>query len=459
MRCRADKPLIHGLPVGLLLWGWVAFAPPWARADFMHLDPRQVLSAAGPSPKGDREAEAPLNEAAQELIQRRHGAAVTRLERLARRSPGDLRVWLLLSVAYLGHNQLPEGLAAAQRCVELNPKVAMGHWLRGMILTAQAKLDEAFLAYDKAVQEAPAEADGYLQRGRFRVLYQFENREHLRAAVHDLNKALDLGAPADAAHGFLGLAYRNLRDRDRAEAHFRKVLDLKPNHPDAVREFTSLYLDQGELSRAEQLLTGARKGVATLDPEGRGTLAYAEALYALAAKKPPADIDKHFRAALEGRSQDARVRRRYASWLDAAGRGAEMMALLREGLREAPFDPDLAAHLAWALADRGQNLDEARRWFDVARRRYPADPYLADTGAWIEFRAGNFPAAWTALGPSLALAEKVPEVAYHAGAIQAKLGNRSQAVHFLTLALRSGQPFGGSQEAKKLLETLQAKTP
>ena len=77
----------------------------------------------------------------------------------------------------------------------------------------------------------------------------------------------------------------------------------------------------------------------------------------------------------------------------------------------------------------------------------PQAPYLSDTQAWIEYRKGNYPGALEALQPSFPHAEQVPEIAYHAGAIHAKLGDRSKAVHFLRLSLQFGQ-----KEAKTLLE-------
>jgi hypothetical protein len=192
-----------------------------------------------------------------------------------------------------------------------------------------------------------------------------------------------------------------------------------------------------------------------LSDADRALLALTEAMHARAAKAPTETIEGHFRAALDAGPKDPRVLGEYVRWLDGEQRFGETIALLIEGMNSPPFDPDLAAHLAWRLADAGAELEEAQRWLGIARQKYGAsDPYLADTNAWIEYRRGEYGAAWEAIQPGLSLAREIPEVAYHAGAIQARLGDRSSAKQFLGLALKSGEPFRGKDDAARILEQL-----
>ena len=141
----------------------------------------------------------------------------------------------------------------------------------------------------------------------------------------------------------------------------------------------------------------------------------------------------------------------------ASGRSADAIPILKQGLQKPPYDPNLVVSLAWALVDSGSDITEARHWLKIALQNDPHSPYLADTAAWMEYRGGNYQAALTALQPSLTHANEVPEIAYHAGAIHAKLGNLAQAAEFLKLSLQSPRPFNGQKEAKQLLQSLNAK--
>ena len=67
---------------------------------------------------------------------------------------------------------------------------------------------------------------------------------------------------------------------------------------------------------------------------------------------------------------------------------------------------------------------------------------------------GKYRAALRVLEPSLSHADRVPEIAYHARAIHAKLGNKSRGVQFLRLSLSGNRAFSGREEATALLENL-----
>ncbi len=423
------------------------------RADFIS-DPSKILQGADNLKKADSPLERTLHEVVSQMQLHCYDRAVAMLKPLAAQNPSDERIWFLLAVAYYEQNQLSEALAAASRCVEVKPRWQQGYWLKAIVLTAQTDLAQAGRTYDRAVEVAPSEPGGYLQRGQFLVQYRPKDRGQLLAATEDLKKALKVGAPAETAHGFLGLAYRRLGNLEQAEYHYRQVLERSPNQLDAVKELVSLYEELKQNQKAEQLLVGVRKSSSSLTSAQSAALSLIEARHAIATGAALQAVDGHFQAALTKWPGDVAGRREYTRWLEATERIPEAIRVLREGLGRTPGDPDLAAHLAWVLAEAGQDLDQARHCLEVARRRNPNSPYLADTEAWIEYRAGNYRAALAAIQPSLTLAEEVPEIAFHAGAIHAKLGNSTTAAQFVRTSLLSGRPFTGKTEAEALSHAL-----
>ena len=251
------------------------------------------------------------------------------------------------------------------------------------------------------------------------------------------------------------LRHQRLNHSEQAIYHFRQVLDRVPDDLDAIREIVPLYDELGQPEKADEVIVIARAVGAGSNSLSEGaTLALIQARHGIATGTVPKEVEGHFRKAIAAQPDLVEARVEYAHWLDIMERNADAVPMLMEGLKQPPYHPDLAAHLAWALADSGIDLGQASHWFQIARQHYPQDPYLSDTQAWIEYRKGNYPGALEALQPSLPHAEQVPEIAYHAGAIHAKLRNRSEAVHFLRLSLQFGQPFNGQKEAKALLESL-----
>jgi tetratricopeptide (TPR) repeat protein len=447
------------------LWGvWLAgmaalpirFHQTPARADI--IDPSR-LAAYVPLEGAAAEANLArdLNRASELLSLGDHAAAAAHLDAMVQTYPNDYRVWFFLAVVRMDGESLTDALTATQRSLELKPDFPVTHWVQGLILAQLWRLKEARAAFDRGVQSSPELADAYLMRGRFLVLYSLDDAGAARQGIQDLEKAMQLGCQRDAALGFLGYAYLRLGEKDQAESSFLEVLSLRPGQMDAVRELVQLYISRPDLAKARALLESARPHVdRALPPEDCGSFTFAEALLAVATGQNPDRIDQLFVQAADRRPADPRIPLRHAGWLESNHRFAEAIAVLRQALRRPPFDPDVAAHLAWLLADQNQSLEEALQWITVARQKYGEyDQYVADTEAWVLYRQGRFADAWQALGQAIPLAESVPEVAYHAGAIQARLGNRDLAIRFLEQSLRTTREFSGKKEAAELLTELQ----
>ena len=149
-----------------------------------------------------------INEVILDLSSQRYDQAISKLKPLTDQYPAEVNVWYLLTIAHYGQNQLDEALVAADRCLKIDPKLQAGYWLRGIVLALQTKYSDALRAYDQAIQVVPTRPAGYVQRGQFLVMYRSEDAAALTAAIEDLNKSLQLGAPPEMAHGFLGLDTR-----------------------------------------------------------------------------------------------------------------------------------------------------------------------------------------------------------------------------------------------------------
>lgn len=75
-----------------------------------------------------------------------------------------------------------------------------------------------------------------------------------RAAIPLLEKVVAANAEHADAFNYLGYSHRNLGEFDKAMAHYRKALELNPNHRGAHEYIGELYLQRDDLKRAEEHL-------------------------------------------------------------------------------------------------------------------------------------------------------------------------------------------------------------
>lgn len=113
--------------------------------------------------------------------------------------------------------------------------------------------------------------------------------------------------------------------------------------------------------------------------------------------------------------------------------------------------------LALFYADHDVKLDDA---LEIARRERAArsDIYTCDALAWCLYKKGEFTEAKTAIDEAMRLGTRDARINYHAGMIEQALGNKSDAVKYLQLALEINPAFDILQAdaAKQTLRALNA---
>jgi Flp pilus assembly protein TadD len=120
-------------------------------------------------------------------------------------------------------------------------------------------------------------------------------------------------------------------------------------------------------------------------------------------------------------------------------------------------DPNYALaanNLAYALADRGVNLDRALELAKMARERMPRDPNVADTLGWVHYKRGEYREALPFLQEAASQDPKNPVIRYHLGMTYYRLGDRASARRELAAALGLRQDFREAGEARRVVEEL-----
>jgi lipopolysaccharide biosynthesis regulator YciM len=253
------------------------------------------------------------------------------------------------------------------------------------------------------------------------------------------------------------LANLDLREKkpEAALERVRAAAAQMPDSPDAQKLLVEMLVTRGlndEAAQQVELLQErwpAYLGVAELylnvmTLAGRGD----EAFQALSKKQAAGQLSPFGRVVL------ARLHA-------ARGEDEKAIELLRSALREVPNLPAAANDLAYALAQRGEDLQEATELAQEARASRPESSEIADTLGYVYMRRDLAEAALVQFDAALELAEPQGSAwataQFHRALALRELEREEEAVVALEKALASGADFAEVDDAHRVLGEL-AKT-
>jgi eukaryotic-like serine/threonine-protein kinase len=155
-------------------------------------------------------------------------AAAAELRRAVALQPRDLWANFYDGVGALRRKRYDDAVTAFTACVALAPRDAQRarcFYNRALAFTKLRRPDRALGDYDWALKLDPSLAQALLNRG---ILHYEQNR--FPAALADLRRALEKGAPPVLVHYNLALVHRALGNRDDALASVQQALRHDPGH-------------------------------------------------------------------------------------------------------------------------------------------------------------------------------------------------------------------------------------
>lgn len=250
------------------------------------------------------------------------------------------------------------------------------------------RLAPLLAAYQKAIDDDPDEANGYLNRAAF-----YAGIFEPRAAIADVDEALKREADADTFLRRAGL-YNAIGDHKRALADVDEALQLDPGSESALAFKIETLADAGRIDEAlaladEQIATAKdRRGWVTLKAEALGK----------------------------------------------AGRADEGTALLDEALVERPGDPGLLNNLCWLKGTRSVALESALKDCTRAIELTDSPAAVLDSRALVFYRLGRLEEARADLDAALKLHPDVPATLFMRGIVRLRENDREGAQGDLALA-------------------------
>jgi Flp pilus assembly protein TadD len=203
-------------------------------------------------------------------------------------------------------------------------------------------------------------------------------------------------------------------DLGTAERHLQKLMEVAPERLAAYSLLAHLYTRQQRLDEAREQLS--RLASKQKNPVGPQTL--------------------------------------IAMLLEQQGRSDEARKMYEHVLSYEPRAAVAANNLAWAMAERNDNLDLALKYAQTAKSVLPDQPEVSDTLAWVYYKKDLASLAVEPLEHAVKLDPMNPGYHYHLGLVYLKLGNRTGARQSLQQALKLNSTFPGAGDAKSKLEGL-----
>ncbi len=322
------------------------------------------------------------------------------------RAPENLDALAALARTQLAAGNLPQAQVTLRRMDKLagfDPELLLG--IARLQMQARLPADAAFAA-EKAARAAPARSDiaavlvtAYLGAGR------------LADAEQRVRELLEAQPDSALAHGLLGeVLMRTRHFADAAEA-YRHGLELEP------RAELALGLYRARLAAGQS--AAARAGLETW---------------------------------LKAHPDDRVIQQALAEACLRDGDWQGAQTLYERLLAARPEDPALLNNLAniYLATGDARARDTAQR----ALAKAPEDPLALDTLGWILVRQGDAAQGLQYLRDAQSRLSANPEVGYHLGVALQRLGRAAEARRQLEQALAAGQDFPGSEDARRLLESL-----
>lgn len=329
--------------------------------------------------------------------------------------------------------------AAAVEPDNAHAQASLGRWL-----AVNGRMAEAVAALEAAIRLDPNAVRPRVDLGDIHLA----SRRDVERAIKLYREAIALDGKHAGAHYALGVALTRKGDAAAARAELEQAAVLSPGNPLPALGLAELFAAAGDLKQAEQY---AREAVKTQPGLLQGRLVLGQVL----------EADGRYDEAMQQYRDMAATHPKLAAPHFHVGallhRRGDLTEAATEYGKALKIDPEFAPALNNLAAIELAHKKSPTKAEALARRAVAAAPNNAayrDTLAEILAARGNLPMALAEQQQAVQLEPGNPMYLAHAGTLQARLGQKDDAIASLSRALKMSESFPGAAEARKLLDSL-----
>ncbi len=415
------------------------------------------------------------------LVRRDFGNALERFDVVVRESPRNSMAHYFRGLSHIGKGDPKMGQQDLLKAVEFYPGLLEARLILAEFYLNERNADLARQQIDAAMKIAPRNTRVLMHLGSLKVL-----EKDMKGAEEIYSKVIQADADYAPAYIQLGLIYNLTNRLAEALKSFNTALELNPQQTDALALIVGLNVRDKKFDEAMKACEDHKKKV-TDSPASLALIEYLEGNIFLAKKDPKAAQDR-FKKAIETEPNNpapyvalaeiyAREKRfdeaikeyegviaknpKYlAGYMavgtiyDQKGDGQKAETYYRKALDiKKDFGP-AANNLAWNLAERGGNIDEALTFAQIAKEQLPSSSAVMDTLGYIYYMKGSLLNAIAEFQDSLARDPGNPVTNHHMGLAQYKNNDKAKAKDYFEKALQLDPNFKGADDARRILKEI-----
>ena len=343
------------------------------------------------------------------LAERAFDQAIEQAQAAIRLNARNLLAAVILGDAYLRKGKPDKAKQVYEALAKAAPKESLSHYKLGVIARMDKHDARALAEFEQALQLNPNAIEPLAQIVEIHVA-----QGKLKEARERVARQLEASPENLLVRNLLGLLWVASKDTDRAEAEFKRAIDINPTYTPSYMNLADLYQRAGKLDKAIKEYEAALAQNASL-------------------------LSAHvlLGAIYEQRKAYDKARAHYET-----------------ALKVNPTFGPAANNLAWLIGEHGGDLDTAITYAQIAREQLPEDPQVADTLGWLYYWKKSNLKAVALLKEAADKLPGNPIVLYHYGMAEHQSGNAAAAKTLLQSSLKLSDTYPGAEEAKKVLATL-----
>ncbi len=275
---------------------------------------------------------------------------------------------------------------------------------------------------------------------------QMQRDSTLTPLAHSIFEGIRSEHPEDwRPYWFLGAMASLAREDSGAVANFRRMTELASWNPDGWVGLGLAYLGKNEFGEAARVLETGQRQI----PNDFRLNYFLGVAYSRLSQQ--GDAARALERALQINAEDFEATAELAMVYDALKRHGESDSLYERALRMTHPSRDLALNnYAYALAERGTQLERAKEMSEEALKAQPDNDSYLDTRGWIAFKLGDYAEAERYIARALEKGKEKGEPSAtlydHMGDIYFMLGEKGKALEYWKAALKSDPENAGLKE-------------
>lgn len=366
-------------------------------------------------------------------------AIIEELKKILELEPGNINTLLMLSQFYLEQEQKDKAREALEQVLQRNPRHSEAIVNLADIHINDEEWNEAGELLTELVGDTLVAAGNKLEIVQY-ITSRFSNDPENKPLQQTTKSLIDTLLYSESenglAHAMAAEYFMIVNDEEQGLSHLQKTTDLMPENDAAWRQLIQTYYVEGRYDKAIE--TGKQADQHVPDDAFihffMGGSYFLKEQYEQAAEwlQSASELPSRseFQSVIFGTLGDA-----YASLehFDQADEAYEQSLSL---------DPDNEVALnnyAFYLAEREEQLEEAKEMATRAHEINPENPAYMDTVGWVYFKLGDYENAQKYIKTAIETGDASAEVMEHMGDVYDKMGKPDQALYWWQKSLENDE--------------------